>query len=179
MTLNDLITYFQSLGVFSNILKGAVLILVLVSVLSVGKNVIVKYFKSVLYKRKNVNKVKTIEKVVVNIYKLVVIFIGTAIFLDEVLGVDISSILTVAGVSGIAVGFASQTIIKDFLAGIMILLEDTITIGDSVEVNGYHGVVENITLRSISLRDENDVLHVIPNNTIRNFTNYSRKTVNK
>lgn len=155
--------------------KGIAVILITSLIILIGERIILGYFKSNLHRRKNVNKIKTLERILLNIYKTVILFIGVAIFLDSVLAVDTTSILTVAGVSGLAVGFASQTIIKDFLTGIMLLMEDTITIGDIVEMNGFKGEIEDISLRSICLRDDKDVLHVIPNNIIRNFSNYSRK----
>lgn len=163
-------------SVFITILKAFLIIGVTAVALVLGCKLIQKYFRSSLHRRKNANKIKTLERIAVNIYKTVVLFVAVAIFLDSILKVDTSSILTVAGVSGLAVGFASQTIIKDFLAGVMLLMEDTIIIGDVVEMNGYKGTVEDISFRSICLRGEDDVLHVIPNNIIRNFSNHSRKT---
>jgi len=170
----NVLFYLVENAILMAIIRGAIVILITTLVLSVGNAIITKYFKINIKRKKNINKVKTIEKIARNIFKAAIVFIGTAIFLSDVLGVDISSILTIAGVSGIAVGFASQTIIKDFLTGVMLLMEDTITIGDIVEMNGYKGMVEDISLRSICLRDDNDVLHIIPNNIIRNFSNYSR-----
>lgn len=79
-----------------------------------------------------------------------------------------------AGVSGIAVGFASQTLIKDLLSGVMLLMEDNLTIGDEIKIGAYRGIVEDINLRSITLRDPEKILHIIPNNTIKDFSNYSR-----
>lgn len=175
----EYIDYLKNFGFFTGLIKGALIILITYLAMVVGNKVIKKYFELNIKKRKNVNKIKTIEKIVKNIFDAIALFIAASIFLESVLGVDTTSILTIAGVSGLAVGFASQTIIKDFLSGILLLMEDTITIGDTVEMNGYKGVVEDISLRSICLRDENDVLHVIPNNIIRNFSNYSRKTNKK
>ncbi|MFZ5986591.1 MAG: mechanosensitive ion channel family protein [Bacillota bacterium] len=174
-TINKYIETLRNYGFIAALFKGGVIILTTYLILAVGKKIIRKYFQINISKRKNVNKIKTIEKIIINIFDAITIFIAAAIFLDDVLGVDTTSILTIAGVSGLAVGFASQTIIKDFLSGILLLMEDTITIGDVVQMNGYKGVVEDISLRSICLRDENDVLHVIPNNIIRDFSNFSRK----
>lgn len=174
--MNDIINKILTAGIVASITKAAAVIAATAIVLGVGSKLIDKYFKRSLRRRMNANKIKTIEKIIKNVFSTVVLFVGTAIFLEYVLGVDTSSILTVAGVSGLAVGFASQAIIKDFLSGILLLMEDTITIGDVIETNGYKGVVEDISLRSICIRDEEkDVLHIIPNNMIKNFTNHSRK----
>lgn len=150
------------------------IILAMVILLAVGKVTIGGYFTLAAKTKKNVNKINTIKKVTQNIYKITIIFIAVTIFLDTVLGIDTTSIITVAGVSGIAVGFASQTLIKDLLSGVMLLMEDNLTIGDDIKIGAYRGVVEDINLRSITVRDGEKVLHVIPNNTIKDFSNYSR-----
>ncbi len=142
--------------------------------LFVGRSVINGYFNLASKTRSNVNKIITVKKVVQNIYKITVIFVGVTIFLGEVLEIDTTSIITVAGVSGIALGFASQTLIKDLLAGVMLLMEDNLTIGDIIKVGAYKGTVEDINLRSITIRDDEKVLHVVPNNIIKDFSNYSR-----
>ena len=153
---------------------GIGIIVAVLLLLVIGKMTISGYFTVVSKTKKNVNKIKTIKKVVMNIYKITVIFIGVTIFLDAVLGIDTTSIITVAGVSGIAVGFASQTLIKDLLSGVMLLMEDNLTIGDDIKIGVYRGLVEDITLRSITLRGGDGVLNIIPNNTIKDFSNYSR-----
>lgn len=153
---------------------GIGIIVAVLLLLVIGKFTIGGYFTVVSKTKKNVNKIKTIKRVVMNIYKITIIFIGVTIFLDAVLGIDTTSIITVAGVSGIAVGFASQTLIKDLLSGVMLLMEDNLTIGDDIKVGVYRGLVEDITLRSITLRSEDGVLNIIPNNTIKDFSNYSR-----
>lgn len=160
---------------FSNaFIRGTLIITVTLVMLAVGQRLMSGYFDLAAKTRKNVNKINTVRKVVQNIYKMTVMFVGVTIFLSEVLGVDTTSIITVAGVSGIAVGFASQTLIKDLLSGIMLLMEDNLTIGDRIKVGAYTGIVEDINLRSITIRDESSVLNVIPNNMIKDFSNYSR-----
>ena len=153
---------------------GVIIIALVIIVLMIGRVSINGYFNLAAKTKKNVNKIKTIKKVVLNIYKITVIFVGVTIFLDTVLGIDTTSIITVAGVSGIAVGFASQTLIKDLLSGVMLLMEDNLTIGDDIKIGAYKGIVEDINLRSITLRDAEAVLHIIPNNTIKDFSNFSR-----
>ena len=142
--------------------------------LLIGRGVISGYFTIAAKTRSNVNKITTVKKVVQNIYKITIVFVGVTIFLGEVLEIDTTSIITVAGVSGIAVGFASQTLIQDLLAGVMLLMEDNLTIGDVIKVGAYKGSVEDINLRSITIRDTDQVLHVVPNNIIKDFSNYSR-----
>src|SRR3989338_9139648 len=89
-------------------------------------------------------------------------------------GISIAPILGAAGVVGIAVGFGTQSLIKDYFNGFFMLLENQIRQGDVVEVCGKTGVVEDITLRYVCLRDYEGSVHYIPNGLITTVTNKSR-----
>ena len=69
------------------------------------------------------------------------------------LDVDITPVLTGAGIIGLAVGFGAQTLVKDIISGLFLIAEDQVRIGDVVEINGIGGAVEEINLRTIVLRD--------------------------
>lgn len=90
------------------------------------------------------------------------------------LGINIAPLLAGAGVLGVAVGFGSQTLIKDFLTGLSIILEDNIAVGDSVIIGGNKGIVENMSIRTIRLRDVNGSLHIMPFSEIGTITNESK-----
>jgi len=90
------------------------------------------------------------------------------------LGINIAPLLAGAGVLGVAVGFGSQTLVKDFLTGLSIILEDNIAVGDSVIIGGDKGIVENMSIRTIRLRDVNGSLHIIPYSVIGTITNESK-----
>ena len=90
------------------------------------------------------------------------------------LGVSIAPILASAGVIGIAIGFGAQSLIKDYFNGFFLLLEDQIRQGDVVEVADKGGLVEEVTLRYIRLRDYEGNVHFIPNGVITTVTNRSR-----
>lgn len=90
------------------------------------------------------------------------------------LGVNVASILTVAGVGGIAIGLGAQSIVTDVLAGVLILLEEQYVVGDTVTLAGFTGAVERMSLRSTALRSFAGDLHVVPNGEIRNVTNHTR-----
>lgn len=79
------------------------------------------------------------------------------------------------GIAGIALGLGAQTLIKDWLGGLFLLLEDQIRIGDLVTINGASGVVEEINLRTTLLRAENGAVHMIPNGSIATLSNLSRE----
>jgi small conductance mechanosensitive channel len=90
------------------------------------------------------------------------------------LGVSIAPILGAAGVVGIALGFGAQSLIKDYFNGFFMLLENQIRQGDAVEISGKAGIVEDITLRHVALRDIEGNVHYIPNGQITVLTNKSR-----
>ncbi len=90
------------------------------------------------------------------------------------LGVDVSSLLTVAGVGGIAVGLGAQTLVKDMLAGLMFFLENQFQPGDIITVGDVSGEVEKMTLRITEIREFSGDLHVIPNGEIRAVANSTR-----
>ncbi len=91
------------------------------------------------------------------------------------LGINVVPLLAGASVAGLAISLGAQTLIKDYIAGILILLDDLYRVGDGVVVAGVSGSVERITLRSTYLRDESDGrLHVVPNGEIRVVANRTR-----
>jgi small conductance mechanosensitive channel len=104
---------------------------------------------------------------------VVIVSIVAMIVLSE-LGFDIGPLLAGAGVVGIAIGFGSQALVKDVITGLFILVEDTLAIGDVVDVgNGHSGVVEAISIRTIRLRDAAGTVHTIPFSevtTVQNLT---------
>lgn len=85
----------------------------------------------------------------------------------------VSPLLTSAGLAGIAIAFAAQALLRDFLAGFFILLENQFNIGDLVRIGDRAGRVENISLRTTVLRDEAGTIHIIPNGEIKTVSNIS------
>ena len=78
------------------------------------------------------------------------------------------------GVIGIAVGFGAQTLIKDYLSGLFIILEDPYDVGDVVRVGGIDGLVEEIGLRRTILRDLDGIVHSVPNSEIKTASNFTK-----
>lgn len=85
--------------------------------------------------------------------------------------VDFAPIFASAGILGIALGFGAQTIVKDFLAGFFIIIENQYRVGDIVDLDGANGTVERITLRTTILRDLNGNVHYMPNGNIMHAIN--------
>jgi len=90
------------------------------------------------------------------------------------LGISIAPLLATAGIAGIAIGFGAQSLVKDFFTGLVILVENQIRQGDVVDIAGKSGVVEEMTLRFVRLRDYEGAVHYIPNGAIDTVTNRSR-----
>lgn len=90
------------------------------------------------------------------------------------LRVDITPILTGAGIVGLAVGFGAQSLVKDIISGFFLILEDQVRVGDVANIDGTGGLVERITLRTIILRDETGTVHVIPNGSIQRLSNQTK-----
>lgn len=89
-------------------------------------------------------------------------------------GINIAPLLAGAGVLGVAVGFGSQTLVKDFLTGLFIVTENTVAVGDVVKIGDFSGAVETLSIRAIRLRDIDGSLHIIPFGDVSKITNLTR-----
>ncbi len=90
------------------------------------------------------------------------------------LDVDITPVLTGAGIVGLAIGFGAQTLVRDVISGFFIIIEDQVRVGDVAVVNDAGGLVEQINLRTIVLRDVEGAVHVIPNGEIKTLSNRTK-----
>lgn len=104
---------------------------------------------------------------------VVVVLVAGMLILNE-LGISIAPLLATAGVAGIAIAFGAQSLIKDYFTGFFLLLEDQIRVGDVVEIAGRGGLVEDLTLRYVRLRDLEGHVHYVPNGEIKLVTNRTR-----
>lgn len=118
-------------------------------------------------------RLETLGRVFRYIAAVLITLISGMLVLAE-LGVSIAPILASAGVIGIAIGFGAQSLIKDYFNGFFLLLEDQVHQGDVVEVAGKGGLVEEVTLRYIRLRDYEGNVHFVPNGVITTVTNRTR-----
>jgi len=98
----------------------------------------------------------------------------TALLLTANVFIDITPILAGAGILGLAVSFGAQSLVKDVIAGFFILLENTMAVGDVVDVAGVAGSVERMTMRVVVLRDLRGVVHTVPNGQITVVSNRTR-----
>jgi small-conductance mechanosensitive channel len=118
-------------------------------------------------------RVKTVARLVVRVAGSVVAIIATLMVLD-LFEIDIGPAIAGLGVIGIAVGLGAQTLVKDWLAGIFIVLENQYSEGDVVRIAGVDGVVEAFSLRRTTLRDLDGTVHTVPNGQITVASNMTR-----
>ena len=118
-------------------------------------------------------QVNTVKSLATSVFNYIMYFIIVTVVLS-IFGVNVASILAVAGVSGIAIAFGAQTLVKDVISGVFIWMEGSIAVGDIVDINGLQGVVESVAIRTTVVRNFNGNIFVIPNGDIRTITNMSR-----
>jgi small conductance mechanosensitive channel len=116
----------------------------------------------------------TLKSVTRNILTMTIIVVALLMVLNE-LGIEIGPILAAAGVVGIAVGFGAQQLVKDLINGFFILLDDQVRVGDVVNIAGKGGLVENVNLRMITLRDLEGNVHFVRNGEINVVTNMTKE----
>jgi small-conductance mechanosensitive channel len=124
-------------------------------------------------KRAVSQKEKTLVPMINTAVKIAVGFIGGIVILEQ-LGVNTTPILAGAGIVGLAVGFGSQTLVKDLINGLFILFEESIRVGDVVVLGDKGGIVEAVGLRTIKMRDLAGNVHVIPNSAIDKVINMTK-----
>ncbi len=116
----------------------------------------------------------TLSSVLVKIVGVIILVVAVITILPE-FGVNITSLIAAIGIGGLAIAFAAQNLIRDFISGFFILLEDQYGIGDVVSIAGIAGVVEDITLRRTILRDLDANVHSVPNGKVELSTNMTKK----
>lgn len=144
-------------------------------IITVSKKLIEKLFKS----RERIGikiseqKRKTMSELLKNVIVYVVYFVAIISALTT-FGVDIKTILAVAGAASVAIGLGAQSLIKDVISGFFILFEDQFAVGDYITIGAMSGIVEVVGLRITKIRDFSGDLHIIPNGSILTVTNKSR-----
>jgi small conductance mechanosensitive channel len=122
----------------------------------------------------SLKRAETLGRALRYVINVAVALIAGTLVLSE-LGISIAPILGAAGVAGVAIGFGAQSLIKDYFGGFFLLLENQVRLGDVAELGGKSGLVEEITLRYVRLRDYGGNVHYVPNGLISTVTNMSRE----
>ena len=121
-------------------------------------------------------RAKTLSGLLESICRYALYFVATVMVLQE-FHIDTTSIIASAGVIGLAIGVGAQSIVKDFMAGFFIIMEDQYSTGEYIVSGTNEGTVEEIGFRVTKLRDANGVLHVLPNGGITRVSNFNRGSI--
>ena len=132
--------------------------------------------KSVMNKQTNKiknNHQKTMHKLLQNIVKYIILILVLLSILNA-LGVNITSILAGVGIATVVIGLALQDIMTDILSGMSIVLENQFDVGDYIDINGFEGMVIELSLKSTKIQNFENTVKIIANRTITSVTNYSK-----
>ena len=144
-----------------------------------ASNLAIEHLRFKLLRRQGVSDLEwerraaTLGGILTSVVTVSVGFIAILMLLRE-LSVDVLPILTGAGIAGLAIGFGAQNLVRDVISGFFLILEDQVRIGDLARVNGVTGIVEQINLRTVVLRDGDGAVQVFPNGTITALANLSK-----
>jgi small-conductance mechanosensitive channel len=116
----------------------------------------------------------TLTGILTSLVSTLVGFVAILMLLRE-LSFDVLPLLTGAGSAGLAIGFGAQNLVRDVISGFFLILEDQVRMGDLARVNGVTGVVEQVNLRTIVVRDGEGAVQVFPNGTITTLANLSKQ----
>ena len=119
-------------------------------------------------------RVQTLGAVLRSLASIVIYFIASVMALGE-FNVNLGPLIAGAGIVGVALGFGAQSLVKDFLSGVFMLVEDQYGVGDVVDLGDAVGVVEAVNLRTTQIRDLNGTLWHVPNGEIRRVANKSQE----
>lgn len=170
--LSQVKTWFFTTGL------KVILIVIITLVVMKAVRIISSRLSSLFLKKKEdeecKKRAKTLGSVIQNFLYAVVLIIAVMTTLGQ-LGVEIGPLLAAAGIAGLAIGFAGQSLVKDVINGFFILLWDQVREGDVVEIAGKSGLVEKINLKMTVLRDISGNVHFVPNGNIDVVTNKTKE----
>jgi small-conductance mechanosensitive channel len=126
------------------------------------------------FAKRQSERARTTGSVLTSILKAVIWIIALGMILGE-FGFNLGPVIASAGVIGVAIGLGAQTLVRDILSGIFMLIEDQYGVGDEIKVLDIEGVVEKVGLRITTIRDKNDVLWYVRNGEILVIGNGSQK----
>ena len=126
-------------------------------------------------KSREEKRVETLGHVFVSIGSVAIYLVAVFLLLG-LLGVDLRPVLAGAGIIALAIGFGTQSLVKDLVSGLLILIENQYSIGDQVKIGSFEGEVIRITMRSTVLRDAEGAVYYISNGSVSNVINRSQKS---
>ncbi|WML41826.1 mechanosensitive ion channel family protein [Neobacillus sp. OS1-2] len=176
--IQDEVTKLQDEDTWLNLGEGALKIIAILVV----ANIIIRLGKVAIhnvFKIRNLSPLNTsdrredtLSRLLDSVLTYVVYFIAIMMVLS-VLGIDVKALIAGAGVVGLAVGFGAQSLVKDVISGFFIIFEDQFSVGDHVRIGLFEGNVETIGLRTTKLKSWTGEVHILPNGSITQVTNFS------
>ncbi|MFZ7942361.1 MULTISPECIES: mechanosensitive ion channel family protein [Bacillaceae] len=177
-TIQEDINKFQDEDTWLNLGESAlkiIAILVIANIIiRIGKVAIHNVFKIRNLSPLNTSERRedTLSRLLDSVLTYVVYFIAIMMVLS-VLGIDVKALIAGAGVVGLAVGFGAQSLVKDVISGFFIIFEDQFSVGDHVRIGEFEGNVETIGLRTTKIKSWTGEVHILPNGSISQVTNFS------
>lgn len=170
----DAASLFESSGMRSFLTTSVTVFLVAVFAALIWEGVGI-YLSYILKQAddRNQTRVKTLLPLIRNIVLSFFAMIFIMVIMSE-MGLNVAPFLAGAGVIGVAIGFGAQSMVKDFITGFTIVLEDIIRVGDVATLGGHNGVVEKITLRKVQLRDFSGIVYTVPFGQITTIQNMTK-----
>jgi len=166
----------EVLALAVKVVQTIIIIVISFLIIRFGSIAIKKFFerqKEFKYKL-DTKRTDTLSALCISILRYSIYFIAGVTILQSVFGINATTLITAAGVGGLAIGFGAQSLVKDVITGFFILLEDQFSVGDSITVENMSGIVEEIGLRITKIRNYTGDLYIIPNSEIRKVTNHTR-----
>ena len=177
--MNTVLHYFNQLDADTKVAfthgVRIVLILIAASILQRVASRLIRTFRQFMERRDpgQQSRIQTLGRVFRYIAAVVIWLLAGMLVLGE-LGISVAPVLATAGVAGLAIGFGAQSLVKDYFTGFFLLLEDQIRQGDVVDFGSQSGVVEEVTLRYVRLRNFDGHVFFVPNGEIKVVKNMTR-----
>ena len=160
----DLIGWLTTSGAGARLLRIAVVLIIAVGLVELAGHLVSRLL-GYLTRRTGADRrtaqMRTLGPLIRGVVQGFIVVLAALTILSE-LGVQIGPLLASAGVVGIAVGFGAQTLVKDFLTGVFLVVEDIVAVGDNIRVGDKTGTVEAMTLRTLRVRSMDGTLHILP-----------------
>jgi small-conductance mechanosensitive channel len=174
---NGIITYFSSIDWGSIIVAAVKIIAIMIAsriIVKIGSKAIQRFIieKNHFSQRFDERRTKTIGRLVKNVLSYTVYFMAFLLILTQ-MNFQIGPLLAGAGVLGLAIGFGAQSLVRDVITGFFIIFEDQFAVGDVIQTGNFRGTVEEIGLRITKIKNWTGEIHIIPNGSIMEVTNFS------
>lgn len=176
--LDGMVEYVTGPDLWMSLGKGTLKIIFIIIlgliIIRVGKKIIQN-----LFSRRKRGPFKITERRETTLIKLLentltyTVYFAVAIMILEAVNIEVRALLAGAGIAGLAIGFGAQNLVKDIITGFFIIFEDQFSVGDYIKTSNMEGFVEEIGLRTTKIKSWTGELHIIPNGSVNEVTNYS------